>query len=173
MRIIFLDVDGVLNNDDTKERYNGWIGVDKKLLNNLKILYDKLNEKEETKVVITSYWRYEKIRKHHYSDGSYDYLLNLLKDANINVIGETPQDIISGSNRGREIFAWIILNMHKYKISNYIILDDEEFDFDKYDDIKSRFIQTNNINGLDNTIIEKAIYTMDHTANYLNIFYNI
>ena len=58
MRIIFLDVDGVLNNSETTDRYCGWIGIDTKLVFNLKTLYDKSNMEEETKVVITSSWRY-------------------------------------------------------------------------------------------------------------------
>ena len=126
MRIIFLDVDGVLNNNYTTDRYNGFIGIDQKLVDRLKILYDKSNEEEETRIVVSSSWRYDKIRKDYISDGCYDYLKKRLGD--MEVIGETP-DLKRGWSRASEVKAWLEKFREKFNVKSFVILDDEQFDF--------------------------------------------
>ena len=169
MRIIFLDVDGVLNNDVTEDRYQGWVGIDPVLVDNLKEIYDKSNESEETKIVVSTSWRYEIIRKGSYQDGSYDYLLKRLNEKGMVVLDMTPMDMYNGSYRGREIFAWLLLNKEKYGVTHYVILDDEAFDFYKYSDWAKRFVQISSEFGLTKTDALKAIqiltmnqYKLDH-----------
>ena len=57
MRIIFLDVDGVLNSALTKDRYKGMIGLDERFIGNLSGLVMKSSIKDETKIVLSSSWR--------------------------------------------------------------------------------------------------------------------
>ena len=164
MRIIFLDVDGVLNNDETEDRYCGWTGIDPKLVDKLKILYDKSNEIEETKIVISSSWRYEKIRKDSLVDGSFDYLLDKLTEKGMEVVGLTPEDKKSGWHRGREILVWLEENKESKNVTTFVILDDESFDFYEEDiNLKDYFVQTSFYKdpeyhgGLSDNHIERAL----------------
>lgn len=129
MRIIFLDVDGVLNNDETTDRYCGFVGIDPKLVEKLKWIYDISDKEEETRIVVSSSWRYDKIKKEFTSDGCYDYLLDRLKEADMEVIGMTPMHPKSGWHRGAEILQWLKENKEEMKVSSFVILDDEFFDF--------------------------------------------
>ena len=139
MRLIFLDIDGVLNDDDTEDRFNKFIGIDPKYVNNLKTLYDTSNEEETTRVVISSSWRMEKIKKDSIADGSFEYLLKRLNEVGIEVIGITPQNELSSWYRGREIQEYMdifykqgisgLYPPQEEPISTFVILDDEDFEF--------------------------------------------
>ena len=171
MRLIFLDVDGVLNCEYTEDRYNCFVGIDPKLVQNLKTLYDTSNKEEKTRVVISSSWRMEKIRKHCIADGSFEYLLNKLSDAGIEVIGITPEDQLSGFYRGREIQAYMdiyykkgIPDMYEKQeepISTFVILDDEDFDFGECgfnkNVVLTNYYGEENQVGLDSVGIERAL----------------
>lgn len=50
MRIIFLDVDGVLNCALTKDRYKGMMGLDDRFIGNLASLVEKRSVKDETRI---------------------------------------------------------------------------------------------------------------------------
>lgn len=155
MRIIFLDVDGVLNNEETTDRYQGWIGIDPLLVDKLKEIYNDSNKKEETRIVITSSWRYEKIKKFALVDGSYDYLLGRLKDAGLEVIGCTDMDKQSGWYRGREINKWLEDNKDK-NVSTFVILDDEFFDFE-IRNLLCNLVRINSVLGIIQADIDRAL----------------
>lgn len=146
MRIIFLDVDGVLNNDKTEDRIFGWIGIDPKLLNNLKRLYDESNKEEETRIVVSSSWKNDEVRsKNGYTkaDNCYAELLKRLNSLNMEVLGYTTETR-SQSERGEGILRWIkeYNGEHEQPISTYVVLDDEEFDFENHEDLYKRFVHT-------------------------------
>jgi hypothetical protein len=157
MRIIFLDVDGVLNNDDTTDKYRFFTGIDPILVDRLKKIYDESNKEDETRIVISSSWRVDKIRKTEYSDGSYEYLVQRLEEKGMEIIGNTPEDWYTSLYRGREIYAWLILNMDKYDIDHFVILDDENFDICNYEDWRSRFVCTDYHLGLTENDVNKAL----------------
>ena len=157
MRIIFLDVDGVLNAEFTEDGYQGWVGIDPVLVYNLKKIYEESSIYEDTKIVIASSWRYEIIRKHMHSDGSYSYLIQKLREKGMEVLDTTGMDEIDGSYRGREIFKWLTLNKEKYNVTYYVILDDEEFDFNNYKDWSMRFVKIDSKYGINKEDITKAI----------------
>ncbi len=54
MRIIFLDVDGVLNCSSTKERFQGFIGIDDRFAKTFASLVKKSREDEPTEIVLSS-----------------------------------------------------------------------------------------------------------------------
>lgn len=156
MRIIFLDVDGVLNNAETEDRYQGCVGIDQQNVDTLKRLYDKSNEEEITRIVVSSSWRYEMVKKYSKADGSYEYLLKRLNDSGMEVIDYTPMSPISGWHRTDEIEAWISDNKTKFEISTYVILDDESFDFrDK--GLDTKFVWTNEKYGLIDEDIDRGL----------------
>jgi len=138
--IIFLDIDGVLNDMDCFRkfkdvRYNYYkclTGYEKLLLTNIididldKIyLLKELINNTNSKVVVTSSWR--NLRIYPLVE---EYLINL----GIPIIDTTPY---IDSKRGLEIKTYL----EEHIVSNYIILDDDIFpDFDE--ELLSHLIHT-------------------------------
>ena len=136
MKIIFLDIDGVLNTknymiknhervlrfySDYRERYknNFKLHVDRLMLD---IDYEKLNilrdivEKKNAKIVIISSWK---------SLGVYDEVAKRLIEMGIPIIDKTDDGI---DGRGHGIYRY--LNTHN--VIDYVILDDDIFsDYDE------------------------------------------
>ncbi len=160
MRVIFLDCDGVLNDLETKERLFGFIGLDHKLLDKLKILYDTSNSEEETRIVVSSSWRMDEI--YNREENMYQVLLKELADRDMEVLGYTP--MLHGWDRAEEILSWYNDNKEKYNVTSFVILDDEEFDFNNHEETKNNFISTleflgrNEISlGITDNIIQKSL----------------
>lgn len=55
LKVIFLDVDGVLNRNSTTERFGPYIGIDLELVENLKYILEETG----AKIVLSSTWRLE------------------------------------------------------------------------------------------------------------------
>jgi len=121
MKIIFLDVDGVLNSSnffiETKEAKKGLSqierNIDVRTLPHLK----QIIEETGAKVVISSTWR-----GGHPDFPLYVDLINILKDNGADVIGITPPKSESGHERGNEIRDW--LSAHD-DVEAFVILDDD------------------------------------------------
>ena len=107
MRAIFLDIDGVLNNDYTKEKMKLWdeelTGIDKRLA---KMFIEWLDQHDDVQVVLSSSWRL--------LDKSFTEVVQ----SGIRIMESTPH--LPGRLRGEEIKQ--ILD--KGYISKYVILDD-------------------------------------------------
>lgn len=137
-RLIFLDIDGVLNGENY---YNRIIdeGVDlSDILNNfdkeaIKILY-RIVETTKAKIVISSTWRFQ------------ENIKEILENVGFNlddIVGGTPR---LRAPRGYEIQKWLMDN--KDKLDNdltYVILDD---DSDMLDEQLHNFIRTSGRTGL-------------------------
>lgn len=113
MKVIFLDVDGVLNTKKTKDRvsFPPW-GQKFRGLDNGKVRrVSKLALETGAKVVISSTWR-------EYMD--LDELRGLLSKRGFRaeIIGKTPH---GGMTRGEEIQGWIDLNGMP---DSFVVLDD-------------------------------------------------
>ena len=125
MKVIFLDVDGVLNDQNlifekfkTKEIE---ISKDKLLL-----LKKIITSNDDTKVVLSSSWRIGLLRKDGkiVADTTYHKeFLELLKEYDIEIYDITP----SMMSRTEEIRYYLENNKD---IESYIILDDEELNDD-------------------------------------------
>lgn len=157
-KYIFLDIDGVLNSEHTwDEKMSNCISH--KYLENLQ----KIVEKTDAKIILSSSWRvyfgeYTKEPRNIFAIN----LVQALAKHNLKLHDMTP--FIKGkfsNERGLEIKTYI----DQHKITDYVIIDDEEFsDFKKHIDM-SRFIQTKfgdettNIEteGLNTKVAEKAI----------------
>lgn len=135
MKVLFLDIDGVLNSEATTVHWNGFTGVDKELSTRL------LNwlEGRGIDVVLSSTWR------------RHDDMLDGLREAGLAWIGRTP---FLNTIRGMEIKSW--LEDHK-GFENYAILDDSD---DMLSEQMSRFVQTDYRVGLQDSDLLKleAIY---------------
>ena len=118
MRVIFLDIDGVLNLiPQGHDRYGGTFH--QHLVDNLKRIIDETN----AKIVISSTWRLSGLR----------VMLSMWLDRNLpgEVIDITPSGYFNSDlgvsddeniMRGHEIQYW--LSQHP-EVSNYVILDDD------------------------------------------------
>lgn len=135
MRIVFLDVDGVLNCITTRERYKGFIGVDSAHVEILSKIIEISNREEKTEIVLSSSWRIGQDRDGTDIPDGYMYLMEKLSEYDLNIFDDTPR--LKWGNRGRdrrgrEIAGWLYLNREK-NVTGYVVLDDEPFeDFRKY-----------------------------------------
>lgn len=174
-KIIFLDVDGVLNGETkliyflqsiskyTNDRIRKWLlewdifGTQWLYVFYLWIIVRCTN----AKIVMSSSWRggldhsYEWLIKNQ-PDSRWKKLWDKFKFFHLDIIDRTPH--LNGSHRGKEISSWI----NNHSVDKFIILDDESFDIkDIYPDqlIKTSHIDNKNrrITGLRFKYVIKAI----------------
>lgn len=142
MKIIFLDVDGELTYSDYENEETANIDIEK-----VKLLKE-ICDKTDAKVVISSSWR----GSDSYTPRIYYVLIDILTSNGIEVLGDTPHlptefednvpnsislatledlpdlKIKYGTGRAAEIQKWI----GEHDVDNFVILDDEDFDWSDY-----------------------------------------
>ena len=149
MKIIFLDVDGVLNDVNTSDIFRskvdsyGYNGLDTDKIERL----NRIVKETGSKIVLSSSWR------------KYDEFVDYLKlkmeqvdpELPLTIIGETPVHI-SFCERCIEIDEWL---MEHPEVTRFIVLDDLTMDgLEKYG---NSFIQTYMSDGLTEELTEKCI----------------
>lgn len=136
MKIIFLDIDGVLNSSNFLFKTKGIIVDPNDLIDkdNVSIL-NSITDATNAKIVISSDWRHGFI-------GNFNKLKSVMKNHGItgDIHGMTHT---ASDNRGKQILDWI--NDSYTKVDCYIVLDDNSTDVDKVD---RRLVRTNSIYGL-------------------------
>ena len=130
MKIIFLDVDGVLNNQDTfKHRYNHYqstgewvLEIDENMVNRLANIVNKTG----AKIVLSSSWR---------MGFSYDTCEPLGEQARglVDILAKYGLSIYSrtgnGKDRADEINEWL----HNHNdVEMFVILDDDSYDLQEF-----------------------------------------
>ena len=128
MKIIFLDIDGVLNNHNTLGESLNWEPDLVEILN-------RVIKETKAKIVLSSTWRWiERYR-------------NIIKnDMKIDFIDVTPK---LWEERGHEIQAWLDEN----PVENFIILDDDS----DMVHLMPHLLQTDGEFGLTDEIADEAI----------------
>ena len=153
MKYIFLDVDGVLNNENTKESNpSGYVGVSMKLVRNLA----KIVKATDAKIILTSDWKHGWSEIRFCCDEDVIYLLDKLKKCGLMIHDRTYDEKIEDNfftDRGAGI-------RHFLESCNdgegYVIIDDHVFaDFDE--EQKTHFVHTDSKNGLTEDDVNKAI----------------
>lgn len=126
MKIIFLDIDGVLNVIGQGYDEYGQL-FHPHLVENLKYIVDQT----EAKIIISSSWRSSGLKA----------LEEMWRYRNLpgEIIGHTPIDYSFLNNRGEEIEYMIDLYLEG--MTNYVILDDDD---DMLENQISHFVQTSN-----------------------------
>jgi hypothetical protein len=129
MKILFLDIDGVLNNETTKERiggegpYRAMHALDARLV---RLLLDWHQKHPEVKLILSSTWRLE-------AD-----LIHLIIEADIPLDGKTR----NGANRRLEIQDYL---NRLPNVTHYAIVDDiAQFSAEQ----QPHFVQTSYAHGL-------------------------
>lgn len=142
MKAIFLDVDGVLNNDFTQTRTSsGADFVDDFLIERLVRL---INETEAI-VIMSSSWRYGITCKAHHQD--FVELLAKLEEHGVHVVDYTPT--LNTAHKSIEIKQY--LSEHP-EIDKFVILDDDEMEL-----FPKEHIETINRYGLTDENVDEAI----------------
>jgi hypothetical protein len=136
MKVIFLDIDGVLNWAGTEDRINGFIGLCSERIQRLNAITDA---HPDAKIVVSSTWR-----KSFFPGGykDFDGLVQLLHDRGVKaeIIDYTPWRF-SYQPRGAEIREWI----EDWRQENpgqelvYVVLDDDTDGMEGYTTKPTRF----------------------------------
>jgi hypothetical protein len=178
MKIVFLDIDGVLNSGKNYQEYHeaqtndpdknpevrGRIHM---LHRHVEKLFDRENVSHlntiteavpETKVVVSSSWR--RFYNSREEDGlKFHHLIELLKRVGVTaeIIDRTPchltTRISQRTSRGTEIHAWLL--EHK-DVSGFVILDDD----DDMDHLRTSHVWTNGETGLTAEDAKEAILVL-------------
>ena len=116
MKIIFLDIDGVLNNPKTWGLRPHHKAFSKKCVD----FFNDIILATNADIVITSTWR---------NLFKFDDLIEILRSAGVagNIIDKTPSIRFHGAERGDEIARWLDRTSEEvgFKIKEFVILDDD------------------------------------------------
>lgn len=130
MKVIFLDIDGVLNHDGCKEKIDGYYFVEEPLIMNLVNLVDATG----AKIVLSSTWRLGWLEMDSGLDTKevrhFKALRDKLEDFGIEFLSRTP--LMTPNNdmreRGKEIKSWLE-HWGGEEIESFVILDDLDYPY--------------------------------------------
>lgn len=165
MKVIFLDVDGVLNTEETFERnYQEYLktGIRKEPIDEFRVKYLKdIIDNTGAEIVLSSSWRLhcEFDERRIVSEQSHmKYLLQLLAKYGMTLYDITGYD--KNGNRGNEIIEWLNQN----DVESFVVLDDSISDLGEFVDkelIRTSFYKGEN-SGLCQHHIEVAINKLNN-----------
>lgn len=155
LKLIFLDIDGVLNSHSTKDLCVVYRGIEDKKVALLKEIVDKTN----AKIILVSSWKetwYKEAKLKDKQDELATYLDNKLASQGLKITDKT--DDYDPFQRGEGILEYLRqLKRRDIKVDNFVILDDEIFDY-KETKLTNHLIQTSFYkDGLEEKHMKKAI----------------
>lgn len=120
-KVIFLDVDGVLNCQTTKASVGPWIGIDSKKVKLLKQIVDETG----ARIVLSSSWKSGWFKGDKAAqDREARYLDSKLRREGLHIMDKTFD---KGLNRGVGITNYV----EDHSVDRFVILDDEDFDYEE------------------------------------------
>lgn len=154
--VVFLDIDGVLNTRTTVKRTPyGYKGIDDA---RVKILANAIEKCGGGDIVLSSDW---KVLDRNHDD--YRYLVSKLEQCELKISDHT---IDKERKRGQGVKKY--LELHP-EIEEFVILDDQKFDFEHYEKIWERVLITNGIEKAEfasRTPAVEAILFRDYIKSY-------
>lgn len=117
-KVIFLDVDGVLNDGTTEDRTpDGFVGLNDAMISNL----ERIVKETDAKIVLVSTWKseWDEFPQNRTADGQ--YLDARLTEHNVIISDKTVDRV---SNRGYGIQNWLAKHP---EVEKWIVLDDDVF----------------------------------------------
>ena len=153
MKVIFLDIDGVLNEEKSRSRCCGYKGIDDKKVENLATIVKATG----VEIVLISTWKddWRKTDKAHQGMMA-NYLDKKLKKHDLSVLDKTESvDRMNGFHlsRGEGILQYFAT----HTVEKYVILDDYQFDYDGCG-LTENYVKTDNNNGgLTEELSQKSI----------------
>lgn len=162
MKLIFLDIDGVLNKKELRSNIDYTDVIRHDIYGSMyKSLIERLNEiTDETgaKIVLSSGWRCETLEESQ----------AMLKLFGISgeVVGQTPH-LGEHCVRGNEILAWLtenkeLLGYNRHNFKQYIIIDDES---DLLLEQAEHFVHVEPCSGLSDTVQYRAVRKLNMLRN--------
>lgn len=141
-KIVFLDIDGVLNKHDTKDKISWHTGIDPELVPKLK----RIIEATDAKIVLSSTWR----RQYGLAD-----MRGFLAERGFEKAPFFDKTPVTG-HRGTEIAKW--LESCKFE-GTFVALDDDRAVGDSHvpERVRANWIQTLEHEGLTDEHVERAI----------------
>ena len=151
VKIIFLDIDGVLTSDMYEESRLEKRDDNRIDLSRVKLLAELVNS-TDAKIVLTSTWRVD-WNKISLLCGDYGkYLNQCLATYNLSIFDKTPFISYLGDRR-KEILTW--LAHHRRDVESFVILDDMDYGWEV---LNNRVVVTNPQGyGLEKEHVQKAI----------------
>lgn len=151
MKVIFLDIDGVLNNYQTMALTpDGYTGINNGLLKRLSTIVKETN----ARIVLSSTWKSEWDKNETLCTNDGKYMVNKFRQLGLLIFDKIEDVDGSLCMRGASIMKYL---KSRNDIEDWVVIDDDEFDFDKYPEIMDRFVHTDNLQGLLEKDVEKAI----------------
>ena len=172
MNIIFLDIDGVLNNKDTFiEQEEHFLKTGESLVEIEPIMISRLAKivkETDSQIVLSSSWRYGWDPEYEKCSSHCKKLINSLDEYGLRIFDKTP--VIKNGLRQDEIRCWLARHAD---VDNFVILDDETsflMDF-----VGTRLVKTNCIpDGVILQDIADATGLMDeHVKRAIEILLNV
>jgi len=163
MKVIFLDIDGVLNSEEfLKNNQNEMI--DRDSVNTLKNIIDKTG----AVIVMSSGWRLWFDDNMMPKDGDSQYLYDILCEFDINLFGKTPdfstEEIRTKKTfshvKAKEIIAWLSEYEDAYQ---YVVLDDLNL---RNEEINSHLVRTNAQVGITEDDAKRVIDMLNKENNF-------
>ena len=153
MKIIFLDIDGVMNNTKTTERCGYNTGIESKAL----ILLKEIVDNTSAKICLISSWKefWFKDDKQN-QDEMANYLDTRMQEYGLEIWDKTNEI----QTRGKEINNFIDrLNNQGIEVERFVILDDELLDY-KEENLFEDLVYTDYKIGLTKNDSQKAIHIL-------------
>lgn len=123
MRVIFLDIDGVLNGHDWDED-----AASNRIRPECVAMLNRIVSATGAQIVLSSAWRYM-ILKGAMTRLGFDYLLRTHGGCGLHVIDTTEPDVTMGADeRGQQIANWLATHD---PVDSYVVLDDEDYGITK------------------------------------------
>ncbi len=165
-KIIFLDIDGVLNNFDSPDEHKTVID------NNMVIRLKRIVDASGAKIILTSSWRlfynnWKNCEDKRVTD-NYLMLITSFEKYGLNIYGVTNEVSYGPNSRPEEISEW--LETHK-DVKNYVILDDSRWNWGTLSDHvvitrrKDKFSDNGWRSGLEDSDADKAISILTDENN--------
>ncbi len=140
VKVLFLDIDGVLNSEEVIRKSDTANVIAPKLVEKVNTII----RQTDCLVVITSTWRiYHNLPE----------LKTILVSNGFNgtIIGVTPDNISKNGDRGSEIQDWLDANK---EVKRFVILDDNE---DMSVELKRYLVKTSWLKGIEDCHVDMAI----------------
>ena len=148
MKVIFLDIDGVMNTKVYRE--NPDVDYYEHPISEMHMcLLEYLVKTTGAKIVLTSTWREYWNKGKLQFDRFGAYINRLFAEYGLEIYDKTPEQ----HDRSEEIDAWI--SLYQGELESYVILDD--FDFDWSQENEKHLVKTTDEVGFDEEAVEKAI----------------
>lgn len=154
MKVIFLDIDGVLNSSN----YRRQLGIQyfSEIIDRRKMpLLKEIVDATDAKIVLSTTWRKYWNEGENQLDPAGQYINDLFAEYGLTVHSKAP--VLENAGRDVEIRAW--LKKYPY-VDGFLILDDKDFGWPA--DLRAHFIWTDlNGDGLEEAQVREAIAVLN------------